>query len=190
MPPADLPQYLVRSFTTANQPQFSTDESVFYGPYTRLLYYLFGLDGDFEIQPQFHVPHTARDSIDVVATFTIEYNYHPVMFIKIKPPGTFDNDSKRKEADDQMRDRFLSLRRSLITPRMPAVSAFGTHLAFYEYEVATNAVAPPAIPADPFYLTDTAPAERWNYDVLDAAGFVRLCQVVEDVKQMCQAVNH
>jgi len=49
---APWPQWLTNSFlVSANQPQFADDESVYYGPYTRLLYHLFGIEGPFDISP-------------------------------------------------------------------------------------------------------------------------------------------
>jgi hypothetical protein len=183
---APLPQFLVRSFTIANQAQNATDQSVFYGPYIRLLYYLFGFDSDFEIQQQFDDPSTAREPADVVATFTIEHNQHPVMFVQVKAPGTFINNSKRKGADEQIREHFCSLRHRLVTPHIPAVSAFGTRLAFYDYVAATKSVTPPAIPVDHVHSNDVAPAERWNYDVLEDAGLARLRQEIQNAIDMCQ----
>ncbi|KAI0256052.1 hypothetical protein BJV78DRAFT_435508 [Lactifluus subvellereus] len=41
--------WFVNSFLSVNQPQYATDESVYYPPYTRLLYHLFGIEGPFEI---------------------------------------------------------------------------------------------------------------------------------------------
>jgi len=50
--------WLTNSFVSANQPQFADDESIYYGPYTRLLYYLFtGIEGRFEISPRFTVSY-------------------------------------------------------------------------------------------------------------------------------------
>ena len=174
---------------SANQPQLATDESVYYGPYTRLLYHLFGIEGPFEISPQYHIPQTPRGAIDVVALFTVELNKHPVLFIEVKPPASFALDSKRKQADDQMRDRFRDLRHNLVTPRLPGISVFGTRMAFYEYVAATNTLTPPAIVPDPDSLNDLAPAERWGYDLLETNGIAQMRQVAEDVKEMCQALN-
>ncbi|KIJ95071.1 hypothetical protein K443DRAFT_134537 [Laccaria amethystina LaAM-08-1] len=134
---APLPQWLTNSFLSANQPHFANDVSVYYGPYTRLLYHLFG-------------------------------------GIEVKPPGSFTLDSKRKEADDQMRDHFRTLRNS----------AFGTRLAFYEYVSATAQLTPPVIVPYPAYLNDVAPAERWTHDLLDANGARRIRKVVQDVLAM------
>src|SRR5258705_394901 len=100
---APWPQWLVNSFVSANQPQFFTDESVYYGPCVRLLYHLFGVEGPFEISPQYHIPQTPPDATDVVAPLIVELNKHPVLFILVKPPASFALDSKRKQADDQMR---------------------------------------------------------------------------------------
>lgn len=185
---APWPQWMTNSFLSANQPQFANDESAYYGPYTRLLYHIFGIEGLFEIIPQF--PRTPRDAIDVVAIFTVEFNKHPVLFINVKSPSSFHLDSTRKQADDQMRDRFRDLRSNLVTPRLPAISAFGTRVAFYEYVAATNAVTPPAIAADPIFLNDMAPADRWNYDLLEANGIARMRQVAQDARAMCQALDN
>ena len=182
---------MTNSFLSANQPQFANDESAYYGPYTRLLYHLFGgIEGPFEITPQYHIPQAPRNAIDVVAMFTVEFNKHPVFFIEVKPPSSFHFDSKRKQADEQMRDRFRDLRPNIVTPRLPAISAFGTRVAFYEYIPATRGVTPPAIAADPMFLEDIAPADRWNYDLLEADGIARMRQVAQDVRAMCQALDN
>ncbi|KAJ2920066.1 hypothetical protein MD484_g271, partial [Candolleomyces efflorescens] len=178
------PQPLMQSFISANQPQFATDESAFNGPYTRLLYHLFGVLGPYEISPQYRIFDTTRD---VVALLTVELNKHPVFFIEVKPTASFNLDSKRKQADDLMRDHFRDIRHTLITPRLPAVSAFGTRLCFYEYTVATNALTPAAVPADPLFLNDVAPADRWDCDLLEADGAARFRQLVDSVLEMCQA---
>ncbi|KAI9434362.1 hypothetical protein H4582DRAFT_1818693 [Lactarius indigo] len=154
-----LPQWLVNSFLSVGQPQYSTDESVYYGPY-----YLFGIEGQFEISFRFHVSQTLRDSSDVVALFTVELNKHPVFFIQVHPPATFILDSKRRIADDQMRDRFRDFRHFLVTPRLPGISALGTRMAFYEYVVVHNGVTQRAIVPDPEFLNDVASIERWNCD--------------------------
>ncbi|KAH8984387.1 hypothetical protein EDB86DRAFT_3084607 [Lactarius hatsudake] len=78
------PQWLVQSFLSANQPQFATtDECVYYGPYTCLLYYLFdAVESPFEVSPQYHIPQIPRESIDIIALFTVELNKHPDFFIQ------------------------------------------------------------------------------------------------------------
>ena len=161
---------------------------MYYGPYTRLFYYLFGFDGDFEIQPQFHIPHLDCGPTEVAATFTVAYKNQPVMLLELMGANS-DNDYERKEADRQIRDHFLSVRHRFVTPRVPAVSAFGTRLAFYDYVVGTKAITPPAIPVNPAHLTDVAPAEWGSCDLLEAAGFARLRQEVQGVAQMCKALG-
>jgi hypothetical protein len=186
------PQWLINSFVSASQlePQFATDESVYYGPYTRLLYHLFGLEGPFEITPQYYVPGTSCEVNNVVALFTVEFDKHPVLFIEVKAPASFALDSKRKQADEQMRDHFRHLCHNVVTPRLPGISAFGTRMAFYEYVAATTALTPHAILPDPVSLNDMAPAERWSFDLLEANGTAQMRKVVEDVKAMCQALNN
>ncbi|EDR00104.1 uncharacterized protein LACBIDRAFT_314669 [Laccaria bicolor S238N-H82] len=106
--------------------------------------------------------------------------------LEVKPPGSFILDSKRKEADDHMRDHFRTLCNSVITPRLHGISAFGTRLAFYEYVSATTRVTPPGIAPDPEYINDMAPAERWTHDLLDLSGAAQILEVVRDVLTMCE----
>ncbi|KAI0031104.1 hypothetical protein K488DRAFT_52755 [Vararia minispora EC-137] len=182
------PQFLMNSFLSATQAS-ATEESVYYGPYMRLLYHMFSVDGPFEIIPQFHIPIAPRESIDIVTMFTVELNKHPVLFIEVKPPASLRLDSKRQEADRQMRDRFRDLRPDVVTPSLPGISAFGTYLSFYRYDKATNSVTPPAIAADLNIMTDVAPKSRWDCDLLDATGATRFREVINEVKAMCAHLN-
>ena len=181
------PQWLVNSFVSANQ--LRADESVYYGPYTQLLYYLFGLEGPFEISPQYYTPPIGRYESDIVALFTVELDKHPVFFIEVKRPAYFSLAYTRKKADDEMRVHFRDHRHNLVTPRLLGISAFGTRMAFYEYVAATNTLTPDAISTDPDLIIYEAPAERWGYDLLEVDGIAKMREVAEDVKAMCQARN-
>ena len=184
---APWPQWLINSFLSANQRH--ANESVYYGPYTQLLYYLFDLEGPFEISPQYYIPPTGRYGCDVVALLTVEFDKHPVFFIEVKETAYFAHKYKRKLADNEMRVHFRDHRHNLVTPRLPGISAFGTRMAFYEYVVTTNTLTPGAISTDPESVDYEAPAERWGYDLLEADGIAKMREVVEDVKAMCQSLN-
>ncbi|KAI5998929.1 hypothetical protein F5J12DRAFT_848365 [Pisolithus orientalis] len=110
---AEWPDFITRSFKSAvaSDPP-GTDESVFYGPYTRLLYNLFSLDGPYEVMPQYKARGT-QEKIDITAVFVVELRQHP--------------------ADNQMRQRLQSLGRQLTIPVLHGISAFGTCLCFYTY---------------------------------------------------------
>jgi hypothetical protein len=76
----------------------------------------------------------------------VEANWHPVFFLEIKPPLSLPYDSKRKEADEQMRHQFRDHATVLNTPTLHGISAFGTRLAFYEYNLATHDIQPTEVP--------------------------------------------
>lgn len=183
------PQWLIKSFVSANQPQFANVETAYYGPYMRLLYHLFGLEGPFKITPQYEIHEKDRDLIDVIASFTVELDEHPVLFIEVKAPAPIALDSRRKQADDEMRDRFLDLHLNVVAPRLHGISVFGTRMAFYEYVAATKELTPHRISLDPVFLNDLAPAEQWSYDLLEANGIAKMCEVVEDVKSNTQIMT-
>jgi len=52
----------------------------------------------------------------------------PILFIEIKSPFGFNNDSRRAQADEQIRERFHQLRAYIKVRRLVGVSAFGTRL--------------------------------------------------------------
>ncbi|KIJ48512.1 hypothetical protein M422DRAFT_205623 [Sphaerobolus stellatus SS14] len=179
--------YIHQSFESARLTDPSgTNESAFYGPYTRLLYTLFSLDSDFEVIPQYkEMLLDSRDSVDFVTVFVVELNRHPVFFIEITPPAALRFESKREDADKQMRLRFRDLRSNLAILILYGVSAFGTRLCFYRYERASIKLQPPMIRSHGELLTDVAPLDRWDCDVLEVEGATRFRDVIEHVKQMC-----
>jgi hypothetical protein len=183
---ASWPQSVTNSFLSANYASdVHNDESAHNGSYTRLLYHLFDLPSPFDITFQHSTPQTPQ-TITVGLRKYPALRRYPMLFIQIRPPSSFHVDSKRKQADDQIRDHCCELSANLITPRLHAISVFGPRIAFYEYTATTNAVTPPAIVADPVPLNDTA---RWNYNVLEAGGIARIRQVVQDVWTMCEGLT-
>jgi hypothetical protein len=180
------PEYIHQSFNSAilSDPS-GKDESVFYGPFTRLLYTLFSVEGQYEVVPQFK--STVLQGAQGIVTVLVvsEVNRHPVFFMGIKPPAAIPYDFKREEADGQMRRQFRDLRQTLVVPTLHGISAFGTHLSFYKYDSATHILQPELIQSDPAFLVDVAPIGRWGCDVLQQEGADRLKGIVAKVKDMC-----
>jgi hypothetical protein len=87
-----------------------------------------------------------------------------------------------------MRRRFRDLRQILIIPHLYGISAFGTRLAFYEYDKTKLTLTPEQIHAHGSLLTDAAPANRWDCDILQPQGVKKFKDVVEKVKEMCAQV--
>lgn len=185
------PAYIHQSFKSAilGDPS-GKDESVFYGPFTRLLYTLFSVESQYEVVPQFNsiVLQGGQGGINIVTVLVVEFNRRPVLFMEIRPPAAIPYDSKREEADWQMRRRFRDLRQTLSIPTLHGISAFGTRLSFYEYNAATCMLRPEVIRSDPSYLSDVAPIGHWDCDVLQHEGADRLKSVAEKVKEMCAQV--
>ena len=186
------PEYIHESFNSAiiSDPS-GTDESVFYGPFTRLLYSLFSFDGPYEIVPQFKnaALQGAQESIDIVTVLVVQVHRHPVFFIDVKPSASLAYDSRREAADEQMRRRFRDLRQILTIPILHGISAFGTQLSFYEYDSASQVLKPPRVlHPNSDLLADVVPMTRWDCDVLHPVGANRLRNIVDQVKEMCAQV--
>ena len=160
---------------------FSTDESVFYGPYNTLLFELFPPNEHYQVSPQFK---------RIAGLYIVSKRKVPVFFVEIKTYLALDKVSSRTEADDQMRTRFVEFASGNIpTPKLVGLSALGTKFCVYELTTADNRLLPIRVIPDPQFLIDTAPKARWNYDILDAAGEAKLREAVEEVKAMSVDLN-
>lgn len=88
--------------------------------------------------------------------FTVELNKHPVLFIQVKEPELFRLNSKRQEADRQMRERFSDLHHDVVTPTLSGISATRTRLSLYQYDKAANSLIFLAIAVDLKFMNDAA----------------------------------
>jgi hypothetical protein len=168
---------------------FTTDETEYYGPYNTLLTDIFPHSEHFQIVPQYKGPITPG-SIDFTTIYIVRKRKCPVFFIEIKPFPHPDDISTREKADQQMRDRFVTIiGRNLVIPKLYGISAMGTRFSVYEYKKETNILLPPTIARDTMYVTDVAPAERWNYELLEDVGEQKMRELVAEVKVMCEGIN-
>jgi hypothetical protein len=93
--------------------------------------------------------------------------------------------SKREEADIQMRHRYADMIDTVIVPTFHGISAFGTRLCFYTCDQATRRITPGKIPRNDDFITDVAPIERWDCDILGEEGEARFRTIVAEVNAMC-----
>jgi len=63
------------------------------------------------------------------------------------------------------------------------VSAFGRQLAYYTYERASGTVEPAAV-VDYSCISDYAPIETWDTNIMEEGGRAKFLAVVEEIKQM------
>ncbi|GLB39331.1 hypothetical protein LshimejAT787_0604930 [Lyophyllum shimeji] len=160
----------------------------YYGPYNTLLFELFPPGEHFQIVPQYKGPITPG-SIDFTTIYLVRKRKCPVFFLEIKPFPHLETISTREKADAQMRERFNTIiGRNLVIPTLYGISAMGTRFAIYEYLKDTAMLNPPFIVRNPQYVTDVAPAERWNYELLEPAGEAKFKELVASIKAMCAEV--
>ena len=69
-------------------------------------------------------------------------------------------------------------------PVLHGVCAFGTRLCFYSITKA-GLVSPQYIHASQQFVTDTAPVDRWNYDILEDEGETELRRIVQLITTEC-----
>jgi hypothetical protein len=150
------PDFVVTQFDLVNR--FTTDESEYCGPFNTLLSTLFPATENYQVAPQFN---RVKGSMNFAVVYIIMKRKIPVFFLEVKTYLAFDQDSSRKEADDQMRDGFLDFAsESLPLPKLYGISALGTRFSVYEYHPSTRVLTPQRILPHPDIVNDTAPRER------------------------------
>lgn len=179
------PGFVVRQFELVNQ--FTTDESEYYGPFNTLLTTVFPPADNYQVFPQ----HTGlTGSMDFSVIYIAMKRKVTLFFIEIRTYLALEYGSLRNEVDEQMRDKFLEFSfENIAIPKLYGISALGTRFSVYEYTHATRTLTPPRIPLHPGIVTDTAPQERWNYDVMELEGEARFMEIVTEIKEMAADLN-
>ncbi|RPA96080.1 hypothetical protein L873DRAFT_1262723 [Choiromyces venosus 120613-1] len=177
-----LPDTISKVFELARQ-DGKGDESSFYGPYNVLLNYLFPFEEEYVVVPQYK-RHAELKSVHFMTIFLVKHKHHPVFFVEVKYSATLCYISGRKEADLEMRERFGRLFEDVEIETLYGASAMGTKLCLYTLDMASRRLEPNAIPRNPEFGNDTAPADRWNVDIMTPEGEERLREVVRDIKEM------
>ena len=178
------PDFVTTQFSLVNR--FTTDDSEYYGPFNTLLTALFPPSEDFQVAPQFK---RIKGSMDITIVFIIMKRKVPVFFLEVKTHLALDHAPSRKEADNQMRDMFLYFSSgSFPLPKLYGISALGTCFSVYEYHPDTRRLTPRRIIPDPDVVSDTAPQERWNHDVMTPEGEAKFKQIVGEIKEMAAAL--
>jgi hypothetical protein len=177
------PPHIIIQFQTVTEIGL-IDGSLYYGPYNGLLNVLFPGDEGFMIVPPHKRPRHPQ-AIDSTMVYVVQHDNHPVFFIEIRPSGHLHKLSDRADADEQMRERFESFTQELSIPKLYGISALGTKICLYKYEVDAQVLFPERIERDPELINDTAPIDRWDFNVLEEDGERRLRELVSEIKQMC-----
>ena len=65
----------------------------------------------------------------------------------------------------------------------------GTKICIYRLHIASRRIFPFAIPNNPELVTDTAPVDWWNLDLLTQEGQDRLRKIVQFIKEMSTQIG-
>ncbi|KAH9012883.1 hypothetical protein EDB84DRAFT_1534531 [Lactarius hengduanensis] len=160
-------------------------EDDYYAPYNKLLNSLFPPDSDYTVAPRSYTVLNSHKSVDFNIGFEVLLEDKPVLFLEIEEPRRIALMSAREEVDDQMRKRMRDLAPACPLEILNGVSAFGTRLSFYTYDKQTRVIIPARISLHPHMETDTAPLDRWDYNLLEDEGAERFQNLVSEIKRKC-----
>ncbi|KAJ3224074.1 hypothetical protein HK099_000286 [Clydaea vesicula] len=175
---------VVRRFNTID---IETGEKQYYPAYNALLYTEFPISDDFFVAPQAH-PLDTNESIDFVVEYLLYRDNKPIFFIEVKPHNRLRSASARGEADTQMRKRFLDLLDNCPLRSLYGMSVFGTNFCLYNVSKEFREVYPTEVPRNAKILTDIAPKEWWNKDILNDNDAIILKNLFDEIKRECQAL--
>ncbi|KAI5799187.1 hypothetical protein DFH27DRAFT_87171, partial [Peziza echinospora] len=111
-----------------------------------------------------------RMSVDFTTIFIVRRDRHFVLFLEIKATNHISNILTRESADQQMNDRFKGLFDDVKIPRLYGISALGSKICIYTLDRDTGDFMPQEIPTSRGRITDTAPADRWSFDIVTPGG--------------------
>ncbi|KAF9008290.1 hypothetical protein BDQ17DRAFT_1349685 [Cyathus striatus] len=147
-----------------------TIKEYFYPLYLRILYISFPVDQKFILFPHCNitcVTNTVTPPLD---------DFIPFIYV----PTLLGDPHERKQADNEMRNRFRQFGVSLQISKLYGMCAFGTHICFYSYDRDTCTI----IPALVKNTDDGAPVDQWSLDILQKDGHLRLLNIVEEIRQI------
>jgi len=88
--------------------------------------------------------------------------------------------STAKDADLQMRERFEKLFDGVEAKTLYGIGALGTKLCIYTANRETGRLLPKRVPADPGFVTGTAPINRWGTTTWTSNGNQNnVCSIIE-----------
>ncbi|KAF9008300.1 hypothetical protein BDQ17DRAFT_1301522 [Cyathus striatus] len=171
-------------FMSSGVSDTETIKEYFYPLYLRILYISFPVDQKFILFPHCNitcVTDTVTPPSDDFIPFVIQTKIHKVVFfVQIHAPTLLGDPHERKQADNEMRNRFRQFGGSLQIPKLYGMCAFGTHICFYSYDRDTGAITPTPVEN----TDDTAPVYRWSLNILEEDGRLRLLNIVEEIQQI------
>ncbi|KAF8517287.1 hypothetical protein BU17DRAFT_50001 [Hysterangium stoloniferum] len=165
-----------------------TIENKFYPLYNSILNECFPQER-FSICPQYATPIAQAGGIGAIG-FAVTYVVEAldldsvVFFLEIKPPTHLPILSGRKDADNQMRQRFGQIAHLVKLPTLYGISAIGKSLCYYTYSVPTHTIEPTRILDSCTLLVDTAPIERWDSNIMGEEGHDKFLAMVQDIQSM------
>jgi hypothetical protein len=173
-----LPDFVTVQFDNINKR--TTDENEYSGPFNALLNSLFPASSLYQISPQ---SKRIAGSIDFTVTLLLKQNI-PFFIVQVMTDVAYEIPSSRKAADEQMRQNIhdASTRLSSTIPKLYGLSFFGTRFCVYEYTHTSGVLTPRRIGLEPDIITDTAPKERWDLDILEEKGKTRFGELVGQIK--------
>jgi hypothetical protein len=174
------PDYLIWPFARIDRSD--TNETEWYGPFNSLLFDLFPVGENYMVTPVLRTKGVKGSMYFAIYYIPEKRIWEEILvcFVDVRTYRAYDYDSARKRADDYMRDRFLEFAsEGLALAKLYGISALGTRYAVYEYRTRDRALMP-----TPEVVDDTAPQERWNYDLFEPEGEAKFKQLVGEIKEM------
>ncbi|KAF9008292.1 hypothetical protein BDQ17DRAFT_1349686 [Cyathus striatus] len=160
----------VVTFMSSAASDTQTIKEYIYPLYTRILYISFPVEDRFMLYPickLTYLTDTVTPPSDDFNPFVIRTELHKVVFfVEIYVPTLLGDPHERKQADNEMRNRFRQLSGSLQIPKLYGMCAFGTHICFYSYDRDTRIIIPSPVENS----DDTAPVDRWGLNIPEEDG--------------------
>ncbi|KAG0140743.1 hypothetical protein CROQUDRAFT_718497 [Cronartium quercuum f. sp. fusiforme G11] len=165
----------------------SNTESQFAGIYNTII------SQAFHSNPRYTVIAQVRSGITIIEVYYRADNdiIRPVLVAQCFPLGALSGASGRKQADDLIRARFISVSSHVAIPRFHALSLCGSKTRFYMLDTSSGLILPKHenIPAPNRVLPRDFLGNAWQCDLTTSIGISTLKSVLADVRAMSEGLT-
>ena len=169
-----------------------TNASKLYEPYYTLLTHLFPPEEGYFVFLRYKPPTKLR-SVGNTTHYIVkrEKDHSTVFLLQVRSAEDLDHISHRQEADSKMREKFRHVFGGVFIEMLYGASAMGTKICIYKLHIRSRLLFPfeSAIPSSPNLVTNMAPLEWWNIDLLTQDGQCQLGKIVHHIKAMSTKIG-
>jgi len=168
----------------------SSEDVAFFGPLNALLSQHFPVGSGFIVVPRPVPIHCEDEQFVFTLEFDVQYHGKTVLVVLVKPAGTLQYSTCRRDADKQIRARFGNIYQECPVADLHGLVFFGSKVAYYKINRDSGVWQPPRpMRADPNKIDLHPPESWWADDILQDFEAERLLERFGLILRSCRETD-